>query len=134
MIIEKPTEEQMNALLPLEKMKLWNNLVKKIEERYDVDQIWSKGFGDWIYEYKFRRGGKTLCTLYMKNENANILITLGKAEREKYDTDRMLFSDSMNDLYDRTDSLHDGKWLWIPIEFDWNDISMLLRIKRRPNK
>ncbi len=115
MIIEKPTEEQMNALLPLEKMKLWNNLVKKIEERYDVDQIWSKGFGDWIYEYKFRRGGKTLCTLYMKNENANILITLGKAEREKYDTDRMLFSDSMNDLYDRTDSLHDGKWLWIPI-------------------
>jgi hypothetical protein len=134
MIIEKPTEEQMNALLPLEKMKLWNNLVKKIEERYDVDQIWSKGFGDWIYEYKFRRGGKTLCTLYMKNENANILITLGKAEREKYEADRKLFSASMNDLYVRTDSLHDGKWLWIPIEFDWNDISMLLRIKRRPNK
>ncbi|MDD5901500.1 MAG: DUF3788 family protein [Lachnospiraceae bacterium] len=42
--------------------------------------MWSKGFGEWIYEYKFRRGGKTLCTLYMKQNVANILITLGKSE------------------------------------------------------
>ncbi|MCI7766995.1 MAG: DUF3788 domain-containing protein [Oscillospiraceae bacterium] len=37
-----------------------------------------KGFGEWVYEYKYRRGGKTLCTFYAKQGTAVILIILGK--------------------------------------------------------
>ncbi len=133
MIIEQPKKKEISALLS-EDLNKWDKLVKNIEALYDVDQIWSKGFGDWIYEYKFRRGGKTLCTLYMKKDEATILITLGKAERDKYDSIRSTFSDAMNELYDKTPSLHDGKWLWIPINYDWNDIYNLLLIKRRPNR
>lgn len=40
----------------------------------------------------------------------------------------------MNELYDKTETYHDGKWLWIPIEFDRSDIQKLLLIKRRPNR
>lgn len=87
-----------------------------------------------MYEYKFRRGGKTLCTLYMKQNVANILITLGKAERDKYEADRAAFTARMNELYDKTETYHDGKWLWIPIDFDRSDIQKLLLIKRRPNR
>lgn len=134
MLIEQPTENEMGALLPAETMRRWKELVEKIESMYDVDRIWSKGFGEWIYEYKFRRGGKTLCTLYMKRDVANILITLGKAERDKYEADRAAFTVSMNELYGKTETYHDGKWLWIPIEFDWSDIQKLLLIKRRPNR
>lgn len=134
MIIEQPTLEEKNKLLANEKLHQWDKLVENIEALYDVDQIWSKGFGDWVYEYKFRRGGKTLCTLYMKKDIANILITLGKAERDKYDLTRNTFSDAMNELYDRTESFHDGKWLWIPIDYEWSDIYHLLLIKRRPNR
>ena len=133
MVIEQPTKKEISALLS-EELNKWDKLVKNIEALYDVDQIWSKGFGDWVYEYKFRIGGKTLCTLYMKKDEANILITLGKAERDKYDSIRSTFSDAMNELYDKTKSLHDGKWLWIPINYDWNDIYNLLLIKRRPNR
>lgn len=134
MIIEEPSEIKRKALLSSEALQEWNVLVAKIETIYDVDRIWSKGFGDWIYENKFRRGGKTLCTLYMKKNVANILITLGKVERDKYDLIRSTFSDELNALYDGTEVLHDGKWLWIPIHYDWNDIYNLLLIKRRPNK
>lgn len=134
MIIERPTEEQKEALLSPEMMDRWDNLVRQIVDLYDVDRIWSKGFGEWTYEYKFRRGGKTLCTLYMKEGTADILFALGKSERDKYEKDKMLFSDDINVIYDKTDTLHDGKWLWIPIDSDWNDISMLLKIKRKPNR
>lgn len=40
----------------------------------------------------------------------------------------------MNELYDKTETYHDGKWLWIPIDFDRSDIQKLLLIKRRPNR
>ena len=134
MRIEQPTENEMGALLPAEILRQWKELVEKIESMYEMDRIWSKGFGDWIYEYKFRRGGKTLCTLYMKQNIANILITLGKAERDKYEADRAAFTVRMNELYDKTETYHDGKWLWIPIDFDRSDIQKLLLIKRRPNR
>ena len=134
MSIKSPTEVERKTLLSGETLHKWDELVEKIENLYDVDQIWSKGFKDWVYEYKFRRGGKTLCTLYMKKNIANILITLGKAERDKYDTMRSTFSEEMNELYDGTETLHDGKWLWIPIQYDWKDIYNLLLIKRRPNR
>lgn len=133
-MIEKPTQEQMSTLLTSDMLQVWNELIRKIEALYDVDQTWNKGFGAWVYEYKFRRGGKTLCTLYMKENVANILIVLGRTEREKYDSMRMQFTDAMNQLYDTTESYHDGKWLWIPINYDWNDICALLKMKRRPNR
>lgn len=134
--MEQPPREQMKELLNEDDLNSLFDLVKRIEEMYDVDQIWNKGFGDWVYEYKFRRGGKTLCTLYMKKDVANILITLGKVERDKYESIRDTFSVEMNDIYDSTKSYHDGKWLWIPINrnISWNDIMYLLLIKRRPNR
>lgn len=134
--MEQPTIEQMKELLNEDDLNSWFDLVKRIEEVYDVDQIWNKGFGDWIYEYKFRRGGKTLCTLYMKKNVATILITLGKAEQDKYESQRDAFSTEINKIYDSTKSLHDGKWLWIPINknLSLDDILRILMIKRKPNK
>ena len=70
----------------------------------------------------------------MKKNVAVILFTLGKKERDKYDEIRATFTDAMNNLYDETVSYHDGKWLWVPIDFEWSDMQELLQIKRRPNR
>lgn len=67
---------------------------------------------------------------------ANILITLGKAEREKVESKREDFSPALLTLYDETKTYHDGKWLWIPIDesLSLDDIINLLKVKRRPNR
>lgn len=87
-------------------------------------------------EYKYRRGGKTLCTFYAKEGTANILITYGKSEREKFEAVKDAVSAPLRELYDGTETLHDGKWLWIPIdrELRTEDILLMLKIKRRPNR
>ncbi len=87
-------------------------------------------------KHKYRRGGKTLCTFYAKQGVANILITLGKAEREKVELKREDFSKTILTLYDETKIYHDGKWLWIPIDenLSFDDIFNLLKVKRRPNR
>ena len=134
MLIETPSEEQIAQLLNETERMRWHTLTDAIEALYDTDRIWSKGFGSWVYEYKYRRGGKTLCTLYMKKDCANVLITLGKEERAKVEAIRQSLSAEMIALYDTTEVLHDGMWLWIPTSMPWEDIRSLLAVKRKPNR
>ena len=134
--MDTPTQKILEELIGSRNMDIWNKLVSDIDGLYEMDRTWNKGFGDWIYEYKYRRGGKTLCTFYAKQGVANILITLGKAEREKVESKRGDFSESLLVLYDETKTYHDGKWLWIPIDESlvFDDIVNLLKVKRRPNR
>ena len=134
--MDTPTQKILEELIGSRNMDIWNKLVADIDSLYEMDRTWNKGFGDWIYEYKYRRGGKTLCTFYAKQGVANILITLGKTEREKVESKRGDFSESLLVLYDETKTYHDGKWLWIPIDesLAFDDIVNLLKIKRRPNR
>ena len=129
-------KEQLCALLPNDVMLVWNELTDTIDSLYDVDRLWNKGFGSWKIEYKYRRGGKTLCTFYAKEDVANLLITYGKAEREKFEGLKATISKPLQDIYERTETLHDGKWLWIPLDDQINieDIVQMLKIKRRPNR
>ncbi len=129
-------ETKLQDLLPKEILTKWYELTETIDSLYDVDKMWNKGFGDWDIEYKYRRGGKTLCTLYAKQDVATLLITYGKAERDKFEQIEKSVSGKIQVIYDNTESLHDGKWLWIPVDeaLDVQDIIMMLRIKRRPNR
>ena len=134
--MDTPTQSILEELIGSNNLDIWNKLVAGIDSLYEMDRTWNKGFGDWIYEYKYRRGGKTLCTFYAKQGIANILITLGKAESEKVELKREDFSPLLLTLYDETKTYHDGKWLWIPIDevLSMDDIINLLKIKRRPNR
>lgn len=128
--------EKLFALLPDGILSVWDELTDKIDALYDVDRLWNKGFGIWDVEYKYRRGGKTLCTFYARKDSADLLITYGKAERGKFDEIKDSLDVSLQKLYDDTKTLHDGKWLWIPIDASLvlDDVITMLKIKRRPNR
>ena len=134
--MDTPTQNTLEELIGSNNLEIWDRLVAAVDGLYEMDKTWNKGFGDWIYEYKYRRGGKTLCTLYAKQNIANILIILGKVEREKLESKREDFSQSFLALYDETKTYHDGKWLWIPIDerLSLDDIVILLKLKRKPNR
>jgi len=76
--MDMPARDDMEALLGKDIAEIWERLAESIDELYETDKYWNKGFGDWVYEYKYRRGGKTLCTFYAKQGVANLLIVLGK--------------------------------------------------------
>lgn len=128
--------EKLPELLDTSLLADWEKLTGFVDSLYEVDRLWNKGFGNWVVEYKYRRGGKTLCTLYARAGEAVLLVTLGKAERDKFDAQREEFAPAIRQIYDDTASLHDGKWLWIPIndQLSMDDVARLLKIKRRPNR
>ena len=131
-----PTPEQMTALVGESLYEIWNKLCALIDENYDMDCLWDKGGRAWTYEYKYRRGGKTLCALYARENCVGFMIILGKDERLKFEQDRENYSKEVQKIYDETQNYHDGKWLMFePIDTSlFDDFVKLLKIKRKPNR
>ena len=64
MLDKIPNAEEMTSLIGQSLYDIWNKLCALIDEKYDMECLWDKGGKAWTYEYKYRRGGKTLCALY----------------------------------------------------------------------
>ncbi|MCI8951320.1 MAG: DUF3788 domain-containing protein [Lachnospiraceae bacterium] len=131
-----PGAEEMITLVGESRYNIWNQLNALIEEKYDMECIWNKGGKAWNYEYKYRRGGKTLCALYARENCVGFMVILGKDERLRFETDKDNYSKEVQKIYDETQTYHDGKWLMFePKDTSlFDDFIRLLRIKRKPNR
>lgn len=131
-----PNEEEMTALVGAPLYDVWNRLCALIEERYDMDRLWGKGGKAWNYEYKYRRGGKTLCALYARENCVGFMVILGRDERSKFEENRGNYTAEVQKIYDEAQTYHDGKWLMFePVDTSlFDDFMGLLGIKRKPNR
>lgn len=131
-----PDAQSLTTLVGESLYETWNALRALIEERYDMDCAWGKGGKAWTYEYKYRRGGKTLCALYAREHCIGFMVILGKDERYKFEQDRASYSKATQRIYEEAQTFHDGKWIMFePKDASlFNDFIKLLKIKRQPNR
>ena len=136
MLDKIPNAEEMTTLVGQSLYDVWNKLCALIDEKYEMEHLWNKGGKAWTYEYKYRRGGKTLCALYAREKCIGFMIIFGKDERAKFEAERNDYSQQVQQIYDESKTYRDGKW----VMFEPTDTSMfqdfikLLSIKRKPNK
>ena len=136
-MLEKiPSQSVMTELLGQSLFEIWQSLCSAIDEQYEMERLWNTGGKNWTYEYKYRRGGKTLCCLYAKRNCVGFLIIFGKEERQKFEDIRDTLSTTVCRQYDEEKTYHDGKWVMFyptsTAEFD--DYMKLLTVKRKPNR
>lgn len=74
--LQIPTPETLEALIGKELYDIWTSLCQLIEQKYNMEQLWNHGGKKWIYEYKYRKGGKTLCALYAKEQTIGFMVIL----------------------------------------------------------
>ena len=136
MLDKIPDAEEMTALVGPPLFEVWIKLCAAIDKKYDMECLWNKGGKAWTYEYKYRRGGKTLCSLYAKENCVGFMIIFGKDERVKFEADRENYSKKVQKIYDESQTYHDGKWVMFePVDTSlFDDFIRLLNIKRKPNK
>ena len=131
-----PSQSTMTDLLGQPLFEVWQKLCEVIDEKYEMERLWNAGGKNWIYEYKYRRGGKTICSLYAKDNRIGFMIIFGKNEREKLEEIRDTLSDDVCRRYDEAKTYRDGKWVMFEptdtSEFD--DYMKLLAVKRKPNR
>ena len=131
-----PGAEEMTALVGKPLYEVWNQLCALIEENYDMDRLWNQGGKAWTYEYKYRRGGRTLCALYARENCIGFMVILGKEERQTFEGDRANYSEEVQRVYNESPTYHDGKWMMFePADTSlFEDFIRLLKIKRKPNR
>lgn len=136
MLDKIPDTKELTALVGQPLFEVWTKLCAAIDEKYEMECLWNSGGKAWTYEYKYRRGGKTLCALYARENNIGFMIILGKDERTKFEAERENYSPQVQKIYEETKTYHDGKWIMFePTDTSmFNDFIRLLRIKRRPNR
>ena len=74
-------EREMTALTGEALYRVWTKLCAAIDEKYDTERQWNSGGKAWKYEYKYRRGGKTLCALYSRENCVGFMVVLGRARQ-----------------------------------------------------
>jgi hypothetical protein len=128
-----PDESQLRAWMGREGFEHWAKLRRWIDGAYPG--VFTP---DWLYGGK-RRGWylrytktKALCSLVPEYRMLSVLVVLGGAERDKFEERRYSWSPQLVKLYDQTKTLHDGKWLTVPVSSadHRRDVVELVRMKR----
>lgn len=134
--MENIKREELEKLVGTDKVNIFYKIVDEITLLYDMDQTWNNGGKKWIYEYKFRKSGKTLCAFYFKENMLGFMIVFGKEERTKVEEIRNELSSDILETYDNAQTFHDGKWVMLNIT-DYSmieNLKKLLFIKKNPNR
>ena len=131
-----PSQSTMTELLGESLFEVWQKLCSTIDGKYEMERLWNTGGKNWTYEYKYRRGGKILCSLYAKSNCFGFMIIFGKDERTKFEDIRDTLSKSVCKKYDEAKTYHDGKWVMFePMDTaEFDDYMKLLAVKRKPNR
>ncbi|MHA6530781.1 DUF3788 domain-containing protein [Paenibacillus sp. BAC0078] len=136
MLTPIPSQTTLQEHLGSSAMIAWDAIADFIDQNYEMDSLWSNGGKYGKYVLRFKKSGKTLCTLYVRDNQFGCWVIFGKAEREKFEKDRVLFSDEVQRIYDAAHVYHDGKWVMLDIYDDHliEDIQKMIRLKKKPNK
>ena len=135
MIIEAPIGHDLQQLLHEPLFAIFEKLIAEIESRYSLDRVWHSGGKKWAYEVKFRKGSKTICSLFLKEEALGFMVIFGKPEQARFEGRRSDFSPAVTEGYDATKTYHDGKWLLFDAQESlFADFMELLLIKRKPDR
>ena len=132
----KPTEEEIIGFIGEPAKEAWQEIRQFLEDRYDLEPETLFYGAKYGWTIRYRKSGKTLCSLFPEKGGFTVLITLGRKESEKALLIRDELSSKIRKLLEDTEQLHDGRWLWIRLltASDTEDVKKLLQIKRKPKK
>lgn len=130
---KQPTDGEILAMIG-RRADLWSGLREYLASEYDhvAELVFGGKKYGWCYRY--RRGGRTLVTLYPEADGFTVLVVLGKQEVASAEQVMQRQSARVRTAFSEARPLPDGRWLWIRPAFrkDIESIRTLLAIKRRP--
>ncbi|MGD8780728.1 MAG: DUF3788 family protein [Ignavibacteria bacterium] len=113
----------------------FTDLLSFMNNSYNLERkiiFGGKKYG-WAIQYK--KGKKTIVTIFPERKSFTILLVFGKKELEKINDNKNILSPIIFEKIKNTKQYHDGKWMWLRIETDnyIDDIMKLIKLKRKPD-
>ena len=132
-----PTESDIISFITDSKaIAAWKQLQEFLDTHYDMQKE-TLYYGDkygWLVRY--RKSGRTIVSLFPETHSFSFLIVYGQKEIDKFLVQEPAFLPSIVKVFQKTEKLHDGKWLWIRVtdSSSFEDLKKLIAIKRKPKK
>ncbi len=110
----QPSLDDVNDFIHSE---LWQELNSLLQETYHVKPAmsYSKCSAQPGWNVKYKKGAKSLCTLYPMDGFFIALVTIGNKETNEVELTLSSFSDYTQRLYQRTPFSCGGRWLMINV-------------------
>ncbi len=131
-----PTAKDIADFLGKDAAAAWENITAFLAENYDFTPETVFGGRKYGWAVRYRRSGKSLCTLHPEKGAFTVLVVLGGKETEQALAALTEFSPDVADTISGAKQYHDGRWLWLRVLSQDNtaDIKRLLQIKKKPQK
>jgi hypothetical protein len=132
---KQPSEKEIVRAMG-EKASLWLEVHEFVRKNYDFTPelvYFTKKYG-WAIRY--RKSGKTLGYFFPEDNAFSALLVLGIKESEKVELIKNKLEVKIKSVFENTEQLHDGRWLWIRVltKSDVESVKLLLKAKRKPEK
>lgn len=97
--------------------ELWHEINTALQTSYKVSPKieYSKCSAQPGWNVKYKKGGKSLCTLYPMGGYFIALVTIGNKETNEVELTLSSYTDYVQQLYERTPFSCGGRWLMINV-------------------
>lgn len=132
----QPTPEEISSFID---NPLWERFNTFIGENYSIepDYSYSGCSAQPGWNIKYKKGGKSLCTLYPMDGYFIVLVVVGRKELPEVEMILPACTEYIQDIFADADDLGQmGRWLMIEVKDEdiLEDVLNLIQIRRRINK
>lgn len=128
---EEPTMDMISTYIG---NPLWNKLCGYLEEQYQIKPSveYSCCSAQPGWNVKYKKAGRSLCTLYPMEGYFIAMVVIGEKEREKTELELPFFTEYLQQLYRQTQIFMHQKWLMIQVtkEDVLDDVMHCIAIRR----
>ena len=113
---------------------LFRTFCSEIKETYGVSEKieFSSCSMEPGWNVKFKKSGKALCTIYLREAYFTVMIVVGRKEKEAVEAMLPDSSDKIQEIYHRTQEGNGQRWLMIDLEDpgeSYEDVLRLIKIR-----
>lgn len=129
----EPNMEEMSTFI---NNPLFAELCQYLEKEYKAlckieysKDVWLRG-----WNIKFKKAGKSLCTVYPKEDYFTVLVVVGNKEKESVENVLPQMSGEIQKIYAETKEGNGQRWLMIDLKTRgavYSDVLNLIRIRRQ---
>ena len=126
-----PTEYDMKEYI---NNYLYDDFCNYIKSKYNIIPRFEFSKCNWEYGWniKFKKGSKSLCTIYPRENYFTILIVIGKKEKKNFENMLSYFCTDIQKIYEETLEGNNQKWLMIDLEDNdkrYDDVKKIIEIR-----
>lgn len=126
-----PTEYEIKEYINND---LWETFCNYMKKTYNIMPKFEFSKCNWEYGWnvKFKKGSKSLCTVYLRENYFTVLVVIGKKEKDIVENKLSSFSNDIQQIYKETEEGNNQKWLMIDLEDKdkrYEDVKKIIEIR-----